>query len=55
MSRLLWHENELSDGRGLLQQLMRAASVRQRQTLRNDGVDLVRAEQLEQSQQVLAK
>ena len=43
----LWHEHELSHGCGLLQQLMRAARLAERQPFGDDRVDLVRAEQLQ--------
>src|SRR5690348_17991487 len=48
-------EHELSRGCGLLEQLVRAARVGQRQALGHDRVDIAAPEQLEQRQEVLAE
>ena len=51
----LRHEDELALGRRALQQLVRVASLGQRQALRDDRVDLALAKQLEQRPEVLAE
>lgn len=48
----LWYENELSHGRRLLRQLMRAARISERQALRDDRVNLATTKQLEQREEV---